>query len=162
MSATGAGQGGGGGFGIPGLGGGGGGLGFPMKAGGGLLGLIVLAAAIFLPRLLGGGSQPVSAPSVGGADGSDSLGPTQCETEIEQVLCGGTDDVALYWIGEFPQAFDGRSTRRRSPEFFSGATNTGVWPGDLAGRPLLLPGRRARVLRPRVPDPAAAAVRRHR
>ena len=37
-----------------------------MKAGGGLLGLIVLAAAIFLPRLLGGGSQPVSAPSVGG------------------------------------------------------------------------------------------------
>ena len=124
MSATVRGQGGGGGFSIPGLGGGGGGLGFPMKAGGGLLGLIVLAAAIFLPRLLGGGSQPVSAPSLGGADGSDSLGPTQCETEIEQVICGGTDDVAVYWIGEFPQAFNGRQYEETFTQIFSGAINT--------------------------------------
>ena len=118
------GQGGGGGFSIPGLGGGGGGLGFPMKAGGGLLGLIVLAAAIFLPRLLGGGSQPVSAPSVAGANGSESLGPTQCETEIEQVICGGTDDVAVYWIGEFPQAFNGRQYEETFTQIFSGAINT--------------------------------------
>ena len=48
--------GGGGGFGFPGLGGGGGGLGVPMKAGGGILGLIVVVVAIFLPKLLGGGS----------------------------------------------------------------------------------------------------------
>ncbi|MGH9269757.1 MAG: hypothetical protein ACRDZ2_00615, partial [Ilumatobacteraceae bacterium] len=51
------GRGGGGGFGMPGLGGGGGGI--PMKAGGGLIGLLVLAAAIFLPRLLGGGQAAV-------------------------------------------------------------------------------------------------------
>ncbi len=115
---------GGGGFSIPGLGGGGGGMGFPMKAGGGLIGLLVLAAAILLPRLLGGGSQPVSAPSLGGADGSDSLGPTDCETEIEQVVCGATDDVAEYWIIAYPQAFGGRQYEETFTEFFSGAVNT--------------------------------------
>ncbi len=99
-------------------------MGFPMKAGGGLIGLLVLAAAILLPRLLGGGSQPVSAPSLGGADGSDSLGPTECETEIEQVVCGATDDVAEYWIIAYPQAFGGRQYEETFTEFFSGAVNT--------------------------------------
>jgi uncharacterized protein len=96
-------------------------MGFPMKAGGGLIGLLVLAAAIFLPRLLGGGSQPVSAPSAGGADGSGEA--FQCETELEQVICGATDDVAIYWGEMLPQAF-GQPYQETFTDIFSGVIGT--------------------------------------
>ena len=94
-----------------------------MKAGGGLIGLLVLAAAIFLPRLLGGG-QP--ALGTGAADGSteDQVGPVQCVSELEQILCGASDDVQDYWIADYPTAFGGQYTETDTT-FFSGSVNTG-------------------------------------
>jgi uncharacterized protein len=114
------GRGGGGGFGFPGLGGGGG---IPMKAGGGLIGLLVLAAAIFLPRLLGGGGQGALGTGAAGAT-EDEVGPVQCVSELEQILCGASDDVQDYWIAEYPTAFGGQYTETDTT-FFSGSINTG-------------------------------------
>ena len=117
------GQGGGGGFGFPGLGGGGGGgMGIPMKAGGGILGLIVLAAAIFLPQLLGGNQQQITDDGVGPEPAAENA--AACQTEIEQIVCGAVNDVSEYWIDEYPQAFGG-PYRDTGTVFFAGATNTG-------------------------------------
>jgi len=112
--------GGGGGFGLPGLGGGG--LPFPAKAGGGLIGIIVVLAALFLPKLLGGASSEgaLSPP----AEEATSGEPVQCETELEQILCGASDDVQDYWIAAFPTAF-GREYEETDTVFFSGGVNTG-------------------------------------
>ena len=100
------GQGGGGGFSIPGLGGGGGGFPIPggMKGGAGLLGLIVILAAIFLPQLLGGGagSTTPGAISPGGSQSADGA----CDTDLEQIVCGVTNDVQKYWTTALPQFFD--------------------------------------------------------
>jgi len=118
------GGGGGGGLGFPGLGGGGGGgLGIPMKAGGGILGLIVVLAAVFLPRLLGGASQSFSTTDPGPSAGAEAGGVVPCRTEAEQILCGAVDDVSEYWIVEFPERWN-QPYRDTETVFFSGATNT--------------------------------------
>ncbi len=117
------GQGGGGGFGFPGLGGGGGGLGIPMKAGGGILGLVVVLAAILLPKLLGGGSQSFTGADDPSLAPSAAEGPVACTTEIEQIVCGGVDDVAGYWIATYPETW-GEPYRDTQTAFFSGATST--------------------------------------
>ncbi len=102
----GSGGGGGGGFSIPGMGGGGGG-GFPipggMKAGGGLLGVIVLLAVLLLPRLLGG-SDSQNAITPGGDTVANS--GSACGTDLEQVVCGVTNDVQDYWTTALPKFFD--------------------------------------------------------
>ena len=115
--------GGGGGFNFPGLGGGGGGMGVPMKAGGGILGIIVVLAAIFLPKLLGGGSNSfaTSDPGPGVEAGANS---DACQTDLEQQLCGAVNDVSVYWLDEYPKVFDGQY-READTVFFSGSTNTG-------------------------------------
>ena len=116
--------GGGGGFNFPGLGGGGGGgMGIPMKAGGGILGIIVVLAAIFLPKLLGGGSNSfaTSDPGPGVEVGAND---DTCQTDLEQQLCGAVNDVSDYWIAEYPTAFDGQY-REAGTVFFSGSTSTG-------------------------------------
>jgi uncharacterized protein len=117
------GQGGGGGFSFPGLGGGGGGLGIPMKAGGGILGLVIVLAAIFLPKLLGGGSASFAGSDPGPA--IDAGANTEaCQTDLEQTLCGAVNDVSEYWVAEWPQVFEGQY-RDAATVFFSGSTNTG-------------------------------------
>jgi predicted metalloprotease len=93
-----------------------------MKAGGGLLGLLILAAAIFLPRLLGGGSAGGQGVSDAGS-GADDLGPAQCETELEQIICGATEDVHVYWTEEYPEAF-GDQYQGTETVVFSRAINT--------------------------------------
>ncbi|MCB1002290.1 MAG: neutral zinc metallopeptidase [Acidimicrobiales bacterium] len=117
------GRGGGGrGGGFPGLGGGGG-LPFPMKAGGGLLGLIVVIAAVVLPQLLGSGgtSSTLSSGDVTqDADAADGA----CSSEQEQVLCGATVDVQTYWQSALPEFFD-TEYQVTQTVFFSGATSTG-------------------------------------
>jgi uncharacterized protein len=113
---------GGGGFGFPGLGGGGGGMGIPMKAGGGILGLIVLAAAILLPQLLGGNQQQLTNDGVGPEPAAENA--EACQTEIEQIVCGAVNDVSEYWITDYPEAFGG-SYRDTGTVFFSDATTTG-------------------------------------
>ena len=122
----------GGGFGLP-LGGGGG-MGVPMKAGGGLIGLLVLLAVFLLPRLTGGGG-----------DGSSSSGAVQsgnnsnaCETDLEQQLCGATNDVQDYWTTALPQSF-GVEYQVTDTVFFSGFTDTGCGQASAQTGPFYCP-----------------------
>ena len=108
-------------------GGGGGGLGGGLKAGGGMIGVLVLLATMFLPKLLGGASGQAS--GIGGgstAASSESTGGDEetCSSEAEQILCGATIDVQEFWLEEFPQAFN-QEYDVTSTVFFSGFTNTG-------------------------------------
>jgi hypothetical protein len=105
-----------------GLGGGLGGMNFPIKAGGGLLGIVVLLATMFLPKLLGG-LGGTSAASV--SPGSESSGEdVECVTEIEQIVCGAVEDVQPYWTEQFPVSFD-RAYEPADTVFFSGFADTG-------------------------------------
>jgi predicted metalloprotease len=92
-----------------------------MKAGGGLVGIIVVLAALFLPKLLGGSANQGLSPAAE-APADDTV--VQCETEIEQIICGATDDVQLFWEKRFPSAFN-RQYEFTDTAFFSGAVNTG-------------------------------------
>jgi len=116
-------SGGGGGLNLPGLGGGGGGMGIPMKAGGGILGIIVVLAAIFLPKLLGGNSNTFAGSDPGPA-AETGANANACQTDLEQQLCGAVNDVSDYWIAEYPQVFDGQY-REAGTVFFTSSTNTG-------------------------------------
>jgi uncharacterized protein len=84
------------GGGLSGMGGGG----FPMKAGGGLLGIVVLLASLFLPKLLG--SSPTAAGVPQPVDRTGTAAPVSCGTELEQIVCGATDDVQNYWQTNMP------------------------------------------------------------
>ena len=112
---------GGGGGGFPGLGGGG--FPIPMKAGGGLLGLVVLLAALFLPKLLGSGpstsgvTQPVDRTGAAAAEPS-------CSSDLEQIVCGATGDVQNYWKTNMPAFFGGAYTPTKTV-LFTDAVDTG-------------------------------------
>ncbi|CAN5657794.1 neutral zinc metallopeptidase [soil metagenome] len=93
-----------------------------MKAGGGLIGLLVLAAAIFLPRLLGSTQGAIGSGASGAVD--EQQVPYQCDTEQKQIICGATDDVAEYWIRAYGPSFGGQY-QETTTEIFSGSTNTG-------------------------------------
>ena len=117
---------------IPGLGRSGGGLGFPTgkAAGGGIIGLLVVAAVIFLPQLFGGGGTEVPL--------ADQSGPTACQTELEQVVCGAVDDVSIYWEQQFPRSFQG-AFPGTDTVFFSGSTSTGCGVGSAQTGPFYCP-----------------------
>jgi len=111
-----------------GLGGGGGGLpGGLLKGGGGLVAILLAAAVFILPKLMGGGlvggSQVAGTPQGAAAD-SSTANDEACGSELEQVLCGATNDVSEYWIDQLPLSF-GRDYVDTQTVFFSGATNTG-------------------------------------
>jgi predicted metalloprotease len=97
-------------------------MGIPMKAGGGILGLVIVLAALFLPKLLGGNANSFSTsdPGPAPADGA----PVECVTDLEQQLCGAADDVSEYWIAEYPQAFGG-AYREAPLVWFTGSVSTG-------------------------------------
>jgi uncharacterized protein len=124
---------GGGGFSFPGLGGGGG-LGFPTKMGGGIVGIIAVLAALLLPKLLGGASQ--SAVSSDGDTSGDAA--EVCNSELEQILCGGTEDVQHYWAAQFPKSFE-REYDDTETVFFSGATGTNCGRASAAVGPFYCP-----------------------
>ncbi len=116
---------GGGGMPIPG------GLGGLLKGGGGLVAILVLGAVFILPKLLGGGGvgglPAGGSPAVPAGEGGSTAAPggeTPCESELEQILCGATDDVSEYWIDQLPLSF-GVDYVDTQTVFFSGATNTG-------------------------------------
>jgi predicted metalloprotease len=108
---------GGGGFGFPM--GGGGGFPIPTKAGGGLLGIIILLAAVFLPKLLSGTNQAVTTPP-----GETTSSSGTCETDLEQQLCGATNDVQDYWTQAYPDVSGGQAYSPTQTVFFSQYTNT--------------------------------------
>ena len=119
---------GGGGGGLP-IPGGSGGLGSLAKGGGGIVGLLVLAAVFFLPKLLGGatggagGTPPAVANPASEATASEESGDA-CASELEQIICGATNDVAEYWVDQLPRSFD-REYVETETVFFSGSTTTG-------------------------------------
>ncbi|HZB42732.1 MAG TPA: neutral zinc metallopeptidase [Ilumatobacter sp.] len=129
-----------------GLGRRGGGGGFPIpgglaKGGGGLIGLLVIAAVIFLPKLLGGGlggsGSSLSPAADQGAQGTQGDAES-CSTELEQVLCGAVNDVSEYWITAMPTAFN-REYVEAPTVFFSDATNTGCGQASAQTGPFYCP-----------------------
>ena len=133
----GSGSGGSGGFPfqIPGMGGSSGGGGIPglpggLKAGGGLLGIVVLLAAMFLPKLLGagagaGGDSAAGLPQAANIDAANSSGNDgECVTELEQIVCGVTNDVQEYWTDALPEYFD-VPYQQTSTVWFTGGVSTG-------------------------------------
>ncbi len=116
---------GGGGSSIPGFGRAGG---IPIPGGkaggGGLIGLIVIAAIVFLPRLLGGGDGTnLITPDAAQEQGVEVEGEA-CQSEAEQIVCGANEDVQTYWETAYPQAFNQPYTDTELV-LFSGGTNTG-------------------------------------
>ena len=122
----------GGGIRIPGgsggLPGGMGGMGKVLKGGGGLVMVLVLGAVLILPKLLGGGLGTATTNVSGAAEGAGAAtsgGDDQaCSSELEQILCGATNDVSDYWIDQLPLSF-GIDYVDTGTVFFSGYTNTG-------------------------------------
>ena len=98
-------------------------MGIPIKAGGGIIGIVVMLAALFLPRLLSGGANTLTGADPGPVAG-DAGDEVRCETEIEQIICGAVEDVSEYWIAELPDRW-GAAYREADTVFFSGGTNTG-------------------------------------
>jgi uncharacterized protein len=92
-------------------------------AGGGIVGLLVLAAVILIPQLLGDSTSNSGSP-IAGAPTADDGATVACETELERVVCGAVDDVSLYWDQQFPVSFNG-TFQGTDTVFFAGATSTG-------------------------------------
>ncbi len=165
-------SGGGGGGGLGGLGsilsggGGGGGLGIPIKAGGGLLGILVLVASIILPKLLGGTTSTASSGNNGGGATtqieSPGLNPTSSDrgegsanpatqssaggttssskcgsTDLRQIICGAYEDATTYWQGAFQAA--GKKFAQPDMVFFTSDTNTGCGAAQSSAGPFYCP-----------------------
>lgn len=102
----------------------------PVRAGGGIVGVLVVVAVIVLTQLGGGGGDGQPAPIAGGA--------TECESELEQVVCGAVDDVVAYWDVQYPQSFQG-AFPATDTVFFSGAVSTGCGRAAAATGPFYCP-----------------------
>jgi predicted metalloprotease len=131
------GSGGGGGF---GGGFGGGGFPIPMKAGGGLLGVLVLLAALILPKVLG--SNPNSAAGIPQSQGqSADAADGACSSELEQIVCGASKDVQAYWQNNM-QTFFGTNYEPTKTAFFTDATTTGCGQASSQTGPFYCPNDR--------------------
>ena len=98
-----------------------------LKGGGGLMAIVVVLAVMFLPKLLDGGvtggTRSPGVPSDSNAASSASS-DAACSSELEQIICGATNDVADYWTDELPISF-GVDYVETQTVFFSGVTRTG-------------------------------------
>jgi predicted metalloprotease len=101
---------------------GGGGFPFPVKAGGGVLGVIVLLASLLLPKLLGGSQSAASVPQP--QDRTGTATAETCSSDLEQVVCGATADVQAYWQANLP-AFYGTTYEVTKTVFFTDSVETG-------------------------------------
>ena len=101
--------------------GGGGGFPIPIKAGGGVLGIIVLLASLLLPRLLNGGQSAAGVPQASDKS-ADAAGA--CSSDLEQIVCGATADVQSYWQANLP-TFYGTTYEPTKTVFFTDSTDTG-------------------------------------
>jgi hypothetical protein len=102
-----------------------------------LIGLLVVAAIIFLPRLLGGGDGTSLITPDDAQDAAVNDGEA-CQTEAEQIVCGANNDVQDYWEREYPQAFNGPYDDT-ALAFFSGGTNTGCGAASSESGPFYCP-----------------------
>jgi predicted metalloprotease len=129
--------GGGGGLRIPGMGGG---IGLPggMKTGGGLLGIVVLLVVLILPRLMNSGADSAADVSPSGTGTSD--GET-CSSDLEQIVCGVTNDVQSYWSTELPKAF-GVSYEQTKTRLFDAPRQTGCGTASPETGPFYCPADR--------------------
>ena len=110
---------GGGGFSSSGLGGGG--FPFPIKAGGGVLGIVVLLASLLLPKLLGSSQSAAGVPQPADKGATTAA---SCTSDLEQVVCGATEDVQNYWQANL-STFYGTTYEVTKTVFFTDGTNTG-------------------------------------
>jgi len=120
---------------------GGGGLGGGLKAGGGMIGIVVLLATLFLPKLLGGATGQTSGIGGGGtAASTESTGGDDdtCSSEAEKILCGATIDVQEFWLEQFPKSFN-QEYEVTKTVFFSGFTNTGCGQASAQTGPFYCP-----------------------
>jgi uncharacterized protein len=111
---------GGGGGGL--FGGGGGGFPIPIGAGGGLLGIIVLLASLFLPKVLGSSPTAAGIPQPG--DKASDVADGTCSSDLEKIVCGATVDVQTFWQANLPK-FYGITYEVTKTVFFTDATTTG-------------------------------------
>ena len=143
----------------------GGGRGIAVGGGVGTL-LVVVVLALLGVDVTGGGSGGSPDPFSLGT-GSDSAAPA---TELSAACRTGADanqrdDCRIVGVVNSVQAYWGdrvQGYREAPTQFFSGQTQTGVRPGDVGGRAVLLPGRPDRLHRPRLLPRAAHALRRAR
>jgi len=101
---------------------GGGGFPIPMKAGGGLLGVIILLATLILPRVLG--SHTNGAASVPQAQAPADAADGACTSDLEQIVCGASKDVQQYWANNM-QSFFGTTYEPTHTALFTDSTTTG-------------------------------------
>jgi len=101
---------------------GGGGIPLPGKIGGGAIGIIVALAVLLLPRLLNGTATDTNSISGTGSQSADSADGA-CNSELESIVCGATEDVQNFWDREFTN--DGMTYEFTKTVFFSDATSTG-------------------------------------
>jgi predicted metalloprotease len=101
---------------------GGGGFPIPIKAGGGVLGIIVLLASIFLPKLLGGSNNAAGVPQQ--QDRTGTAAADTCDDELEQIVCGATEDVQAYWQANLPRFYN-TTYEVTKTVFFTDAVETG-------------------------------------
>jgi len=110
-----------------GLGGmfGGGGRGIPLPVGGGAVGIIVALAVLLLPRLLSGSGTDTNSVTGLGGNGSQSADSSDgaCNSELESIICGATEDVENYWDRVFKA--EGKTYEFTKTVFFADATETG-------------------------------------
>jgi uncharacterized protein len=92
-----------------------------LRAGGGLVGIIILIAAVLLPKILDAGGSSTGLSS--GTQSADSADGT-CSSDLEQIVCGATSDVQAYWQAALPKFF-GTQYQDTKTVLFTDSTNTG-------------------------------------
>ena len=132
------GSGGGGGLGGLGgmLGGGGGGIPLPGRLGGGLVGVLITLAIIIVPRLLSGTSAN-NAASTGSGNTPADVADGTCNSELESILCGATEDVQNFWNRTFTS--EGKTYEFTKTVFFTDATSTGCGQASAQTGPFYCP-----------------------
>jgi len=117
--------------------GGGGGIPLPGKLGGGAVGIIIALAVFLLPRLLNGSAKDTNSVSqVGGAQTGDASDGA-CNSDLESIICGATEDVQNFWNREFQQG--GLQYEFTKTVFFSDSTNTGCGAASAQTGPFYCP-----------------------
>jgi predicted metalloprotease len=86
-----------------------------------VLGIIVLLASLLLPKLLGSSQSAAGVPQP--ADKSATTGAS-CTSDLEQIVCGATEDVQNYWQANLP-TFYGTTYEVTKTVFFTDGTTTG-------------------------------------